>query len=669
MTRVYPVRVTEYYKGLIREKGDPIWKQCIPDPEELNDNENDEDPLLEEQYTPVPFLVHRYPDRVLMLVSNRCAVYCRFCTRKRKVGREVEITPAHIQDAIDYVAAHPEVRDVILSGGDPLMLSDSEIESILKRLRAIPHLQIIRIGTRVPCTFPMRVTEKLASMLARYRPLYVNVHFEHPRELTPESQGALELLADAGLPLGNQSVLLKGVNDDAEVLKELFHRLLMNRVRPYYLYQADQVKGTEHFRTSVQDGLKIMEDLYGFTSGLAIPQYVIDAPGGGKIPILPEFVTAKDERKFVLRNFEGRRVEYANPRKRSPSGLKVAIIYNEKRAAPAGMPKDAYAEFDDISVPLAIKQALDRNGHSATLVEADERIYDRLRKSAFDIAFNLAEGLHGEARESHVPAILEMLRIPYTGSGVMALALTLDKALTSSVLSQAGIPTPKHQTFVSAGDKLDAELRFPLIVKPNSEGSSKGIRNDSLVFSPRELKRKVAGVIRDYRQPALVEEFLEGREFTVPMLGNPPKVLPIVEVTFDHLPKGMHRFDSYEAKWEYDVPGVDPLVCPARLDRKLEQRIRDTAMRAFHTLGMRDLCRIDMRLDSRGVPNVIEVNALPGLMPDPLENSRFPRSCFSAGMSYEDIILAVLNAAAQRSGISLEQPAAVARRRPASMKE
>ncbi|MFH0876083.1 MAG: KamA family radical SAM protein [archaeon] len=313
--RVYPMKVSGYYLNLIKEKDDPIWKQCIPRPEELSDNVNEEDPLHEEKYSPVPYLVHRYPDRALLLVSNRCAMYCRFCTRKRKVGKIVDITRDHILNAIKYIEMHSEIRDVIVSGGDPLMLKDADIEFVLQNLRIIPHVEIIRLGTRIPCTMPMRITKRLCNMLKKYHPLYMNVHFEHPSEITAESRKACEMLADAGIPLGNQCIMLKGVNDNPEVLKELFHRLVMMRVKPYYIYQTDQVKGTEHFRTKVNESLEIMSHLHGRTSGLCVPHFIIDTYGGGKVPVLPEYVLAHDSEKITLKNFEGKSVEYKNPEK------------------------------------------------------------------------------------------------------------------------------------------------------------------------------------------------------------------------------------------------------------------------------------------------------------------------------------------------------------------
>ncbi|MEM1556226.1 MAG: KamA family radical SAM protein [Candidatus Bathyarchaeia archaeon] len=308
VARIYPMFISRYYFDLIEEVDDPIWRQCVPNPLELLDPYGHEDPLNEEGMSPAPGLVHRYPDRVLMCISNRCATYCRFCTRKRKVGKPtISFTDEIYIAQIKYVQENPSIRDVLLSGGDPFMLPDDKIEFILRYLRKIPHVEIIRLGSRVPCTLPQRITPKLCRMLKKYHPLYVNVHFEHPREITEEAERACGLLADAGIPLGNQSVLLRGVNDSPEVMKELCQKLLKIRVKPYYLFQMDLVKGTYHFRTRVEVGLKIIESLIGWTSGLAVPRYVIDAPGGGgKIPIQPNYIISMDDEKVVLRNYEGK---------------------------------------------------------------------------------------------------------------------------------------------------------------------------------------------------------------------------------------------------------------------------------------------------------------------------------------------------------------------------
>lgn len=306
VAEVFKFRITPYYANLIKEKGDPIYRQIVPDAQELAENSGIADPLDEDNDSPVPSIVHRYPDRVLFLVSHSCASYCRFCTRKRKVGNSDKINPRHINAGLDYIRQHSEIRDVIVSGGDPLMLADNKLEYILSSLRSIKHIEIIRIGSRVPCFLPQRVTPALVNMLKKYHPLFMNVHFNHPDEITEESARALNLLADAGVPLGNQTVLLKGVNDNPETMKRLMQKLLTVRVRPYYIYQADYVKGTEYLRTRVQKGLEIMQALRGWTSGLAVPAFVIDAPGGGgKIPLLPAYVQSIDDEKVVMRNYQG----------------------------------------------------------------------------------------------------------------------------------------------------------------------------------------------------------------------------------------------------------------------------------------------------------------------------------------------------------------------------
>ncbi len=305
LNKFFHIRINPYYLSLIRHPGDPIWLQCIPDAKELMDDGLPEDPLMEDANSPVPSIVHRYPDRVLFLTTSQCSMYCRFCTRKRKVGDSTKINMKFIQDGIDYIAKHTEIRDVILSGGDPLTLTDVMVEKILKGLRQIPHIEMIRLGTKIPCVLPQRITPKLCKIIKKYHPIYVNTHFNHPWECTPEAKRACDMLADAGVPIGNQAVLMKGVNDDAEVMKELFRKLLTMRVRPYYLYQADITKGTDYFRTPVSKGLEIMDKLRGHTSGLAIPAYVIDAPGGGgKIPILPQYVIGRAGKNIILRNYK-----------------------------------------------------------------------------------------------------------------------------------------------------------------------------------------------------------------------------------------------------------------------------------------------------------------------------------------------------------------------------
>jgi lysine 2,3-aminomutase len=307
----YPLRLTRTYLSLIREKEDPIWGQCVPDPRELEQEDLSIDPLNENGFAPVSGLIHRYPNRVVLLASSSCPTLCRFCTRKNRMGGEGGlINPNSLEPALEYIERRPTIREVILSGGDPLLLADDELETILIRLRQIVHVEVIRIHTRTPVTLPDRITLRLCRMLKRYHPLYLNTQFNHPTEITPLSANACTRLADAGIPLGNQTVLLRGVNDDPEVMKQLMQKLLTIRVRPYYLHQMDLVKGTGHFRTSIQKGLHIVAELRGHASGMATPSYVIALPGGkGKVALLPDDVK-KEGKTFFLRNYLGEVVEY-----------------------------------------------------------------------------------------------------------------------------------------------------------------------------------------------------------------------------------------------------------------------------------------------------------------------------------------------------------------------
>lgn len=307
----YPMRINPYYLGLIKKKGDAIYRQCVPDTQEISDERGLEDPLNEEGHSPVPGLTHRYPDRVLFLVSSRCAVYCRFCNRKRKVGSSSMVTAESIREGLSYIRNHREIRDVLLSGGDPLLLENKELHDILSEVRSMSHVEIIRIGTRVPCALPQRVTPQLAGMLKKFHPLFILTHFNHPDEITPDASLACGRLADAGIPLGCQTVLLKGVNDDPLIIKKLMHKLLSIRVRPFYLFQADLAKGTSHFWTPLSKGLEIMAGLQGHTSGLCLPHFAIDLPGGGgKVPLLPEYIKGVEGDRLLVRNYMGEEHRY-----------------------------------------------------------------------------------------------------------------------------------------------------------------------------------------------------------------------------------------------------------------------------------------------------------------------------------------------------------------------
>lgn len=310
--------ITPHFFNLIDQADpeDPIRRQVIPRIEETWFAEGDlADPCGEDSHMPVPGLVHRYPDRVLFLVTDRCAAYCRYCTRSRVVSGagEQELT-TDSEAAFRYLEQHEEIRDVLLSGGDPLLFTDQRLEKILERLRRIPHIEFLRIGSRVPVFLPQRITPELCQMLQKYHPLFISVHVNHPRELTLEVKEGLERLANHGVPLGNQSVLLRGVNDNVETMRVLNHKLLMCRVRPYYLYQCDLIQGSSHLRAPVSKGIEIIEGLRGHTTGYAIPQFVIDAPGGGgKVPVNPEYVVHHDEERIILRNYEGKIFEYPEP--------------------------------------------------------------------------------------------------------------------------------------------------------------------------------------------------------------------------------------------------------------------------------------------------------------------------------------------------------------------
>lgn len=314
----FRMAITPYYAALM-DRDYPLCSirlQAVPSPRELESDVDDlEDPLSEDRDSPTPGLTHRYPDRVLFMVTNICSMYCRHCTRRRMVGsKDRHLSREHLQAGLDHIAKHPEIRDVLLSGGDPLVLPDDRLEWILRELRAIEHVEIIRIGSRVPVVLPMRITPGLVAMLAKYHPLFLNTHFNHYKEITYEAREACSRLADAGIPLANQSVLLRDVNDCPRIMKKLVQELLAIRVRPYYIFQCDQSRGIAHFRTSVARGMQIIENLVGHTSGLAVPTFVVDAPGGGgKIPVMPNYLISYSDKKVILRNYQGRITAYSQP--------------------------------------------------------------------------------------------------------------------------------------------------------------------------------------------------------------------------------------------------------------------------------------------------------------------------------------------------------------------
>lgn len=316
----FRMAITPYYLTLInpKNKKDPVRLQAVPMVDEMHVGMHDlDDPLHEDGDSVVPGLTHRYPDRVLFLITDMCSMYCRHCTRRRFAGqKDTGSKMDNVEKALDYIRLHPEINDVLLSGGDALLVSDERLEYIISELRKINHVGVIRIGSRTPVVMPQRITPKLVKMLSKYHPVWINTHFNHPKELTPEAKQALDLMANAGIPLGNQSVLLKGVNDCVNIMKKLVKRLITLRVRPYYIYQCDLSKGIEHFRTPVSKGIEIIEGLRGHISGIAVPTFVVDAPGGGgKIPVMPNYVISQAPGKTILRNYEGMITTYYGPTK------------------------------------------------------------------------------------------------------------------------------------------------------------------------------------------------------------------------------------------------------------------------------------------------------------------------------------------------------------------
>ncbi len=371
----FPLSITPYYLSLIQRgnyRNDPVFKQAFGSPEELITLKSEYlDPLSEDKDSPVEGITHRYPDRVLFHVSNICAMYCRHCTRKRKVG-DVDSIPSKSQltAGIEYIKRTPQVKDVLLSGGDPLMLSNEILDWLLSELIQIPHVQVLRIGTRMPVVLPYRITDQLVSILKKYQPLWINTHFNHPNEVTGSSREALAKLADGGFPLGNQSVLLARINDCPKIMKSLVHKLIQNRVRPYYLYQCDLSEGLSHFRTPVGKGIEIMESLIGHTSGFARPTFVIDAPGGGgKIPVMPNYVISRSVNKLVLRNYEGIMTTYIEP-----DDYQSTICNNDCDKCTLQVVSTDTDDFETIGIEKLLSDA---NNTISLIPEDNERIQRR----------------------------------------------------------------------------------------------------------------------------------------------------------------------------------------------------------------------------------------------------------------------------------------------------
>ncbi|MBZ4687515.1 MAG: lysine 2,3-aminomutase [Clostridia bacterium] len=361
--------ITPYYASLIHKSDTscPIRKQAIPTEQELQKSHCDmEDPLHEDADSPVPGITHRYPDRVLLLVTDQCGMYCRHCTRRRLAGTTDKHLPMkQIEKAINYIKNTPQVRDVLLSGGDPLLLSDNRLDFILSKLYSIPHVEVIRIGTRTPVVLPQRITDSLVSVLKKYHPLWINTHFNHPKEITPEAIEACNKLSNAGIPLGNQSVLLKGVNDCPHIIRKLVQKLVSIRVRPYYIYQCDLSTGIEHFRTSVSRGIEIIEYLRGHTSGFAVPTFVVDAPGGGgKIPVNPQYMISQSQDKVILRNYEGMITTYTEPEDKKSTCRECGICKDKAKAGETGVAELINKEGTATLVPKGCTRSKRREKHA-----------------------------------------------------------------------------------------------------------------------------------------------------------------------------------------------------------------------------------------------------------------------------------------------------------------
>ncbi|MGA7875106.1 MAG: KamA family radical SAM protein [Desulfoferrobacter sp.] len=664
-----PLSITPYYASLI-DRTDALQslrRTVVPVTAELRLSDGEtRDPLNEDQDSPVPGLVHRYPDRVLFLTTDFCSTYCRYCTRSRMVGNEKGSCSSFDQwnKAVEYIQATPTVRDVLLSGGDPLTLSDDRLEWLLAKLRAIPHVEMIRIGTKAPVVLPQRVTPAFTRMLKRYHPLWMSIHFTHPAELTPEVSHACNRLADAGIPLGSQTVLLAGINDDVETMKRLYHGLLKTRVRPYYLYQCDPIPGSSHFRTPVSKGLEIIRGLRGFTSGYAIPSYVIDAPGGGgKIPLLPEYAAGRDGDELLLRNYEGKLYRYPDcgekvaaqrPKRGRIAGLPkspktaergpfiVGITYDLREEYLAeGYSREETAEFDRPDTIEGIDKTLQGLGFQTERIGHVRNLVARLAAGdRWDMVFNIAEGLKGYGREAQIPTLLEAYDIPYTFSDALVLSLSLHKGMTKRVIRDLGIPTTDFAVVETEADVAKLTLPFPLFAKPVAEGTGKGVTAASKIRTPEELAFVCRMLLATYKQPVLVETFLPGREFTVGIVGTgeDTKAIAVIEI----LLKAQAENDAYSYK---NKEHYEELVEYRLANDEMAQRAKEVAFAAWKGLGCRDAGRIDLRADADGVPNFIEVNPLAGLNPT---HSDLPILCRMVGVSYEELLDQIMGSALKR---------------------
>jgi lysine 2,3-aminomutase len=651
-----PLRITPYYAGLLDPKNplQPLRRSVIPVmAEQMTAPWESVDPLGESTHCRVPGVIHRYPDRVLFLVTSRCASYCRYCTRSRLVGDQ-QHDYGHTgqwEEAFSYIQSNPDIRDVLISGGDPLILSDNNIHYLLSRLKQIPHVEMVRIGTKVPVVLPHRITPELVEILKKFPPLWMSIHFTHPDEITPETTAACGRLVEAGIPLGSQTVLLKGINDSVETMKQLVHRLLQIRVRPYYLYQCDPIAGSSHFRTPVEKGLEIIRGLRGHTSGYAVPHYVIDAPGGGgKIPLLPEYYIGRQGSEVLLKNYEGKIYRYPDVTVEPGTGLeargkfRIGLTYDLRDDYLAeGYGEEETAEFDRADTIEAIENALSRLGYFPERIGNIKHLVKKLSSNThkpWDLVFNICEGMWGMGREAQVPGLLDAYGIPYTFSDGTVLALTLDKALTKQVIRDLGLPTPDFLLVRKMEDLSRLNLAFPLFAKPVGEGTGKGIGPLSKCNSMEELAALCQELLTKFKQPVLVETYLPGREFTVGIIGtgDEAKAVGVMEVVL----KANAEANAYSYN---NKENCEELVLYHTVDGDIAEKCRELAVKAWRGLGCRDAGRIDLRLDAQGIPNFLEVNPLAGLHP---QHSDLPIICSFVGIAYDELMSSIIKSALKR---------------------
>ncbi|MCI4625315.1 MAG: KamA family radical SAM protein [Candidatus Magnetoovum sp. WYHC-5] len=699
LIRQFRYKVTPYYLSLIDwlDAADPIRKQCIPDLKEMDYHVvGQTDPLWEEEDMQVPGLVHRYPDRVLAIVTNICAMYCRHCTRKRKWYEEqAHTTKKEMALMVKYVKETPQVREVIVSGGDPLTMSLENLDWFLGELRLIPHVEVLRIGSRIPVVLPMAITEELVHMLAKHRPLWLNTQFNHPREITPQSADACDKLIRAGIPVSNQSVLLRGVNDSVDVMKELCYKLQKIMVRPYYLFQCDPVVGVEHLRTNVWKGIEIIENMRGHMGGLCIPTFVVDAPGGGgKIPLQPFYLLSMSDNEVILRNHEGLIINYHNPRtndsgkqkistgtlqsffykstqpsesnilrlkrrasksyynEEMPKLLKIGLTYDLKSDyLKKGYTEEEAAEFDNEDTINAMEKTITSLGYKVQRIGNIDSLLMQLNKNnTWDMVFNICEGIRGRNREAQVPAVLEAYNISYTFSDPLTLSLCLDKAAAKKYLKAFDIPMARSFLVrsiesLSNSDRDLQEMGLPVFVKPVYEGSSKGIDGNSIVYDTDMLKGQCAVLFKKYKQPLLIEEFLPGREYTVGIVGNgkESECIGVLEIILcDKAEKNVY---SYMNK-KYCEELIDYVLVE---DKAIVEEATCLALKVYNSLECKDAARVDLRADENGKLHFLEVNPLPGLNP---VTSDLPILCSKIGISYRELIKKILGSALQR--ISLQ---------------